>query len=139
MNKSVAAILLAGMAVAAGGWFYFASMQKVKAPPGRAMVQVTVPELSADEKEGEGIFNANCAACHGEHAAGREGAGPPFVHVVYQPGHHGDQAFYLAARNGARAHHWTFGNMPSVEGVSEADIAKIITYVRAIQKANGIY
>ncbi len=139
MNKSIAAIFAAGVAVAAGGWFYFSSTQQAESPAGGPIVQVAVPELSSEEKEGEALFNANCAACHGENAAGREGAGPPFVHVVYQPGHHSDQSFYLAAKNGARAHHWQFGNMPPVDGVSEADIAKIIAYVRAMQRANGIY
>ena len=49
-------------------------------------------------------------------AAGHDGAGPPLVHKIYQPGHRSDMAFVLAAQNGVRAHHWPFGNRPPVEG-----------------------
>ena len=45
----------------------------------------------------------------------------------------------LAARRGVRAHHWGFGDMPPVEGVTDADIAAIIAYVRTLQKANGVF
>ena len=64
--------------------------------------------------------------------------GPPLVHVIYEPSHHGDAAFVLAVRPGVRAHHWPFGNMLPVEGVSDRAVADIIAYVRALQRANGI-
>ena len=47
-------------------------------------------------------------------------------------------AFVLAAQNGARAHHWNFGNMPAVEGVTQGDVLNIVAYVRALQRENGI-
>lgn len=47
-------------------------------------------------------------------------------------------AFVRAAREGVRAHHWRFGDMPPVEGVSDADLAGIIAFVREVQRANGI-
>jgi hypothetical protein len=47
-------------------------------------------------------------------------------------------AFVLAAKNGVAAHHWPFGNMPAVEGVTDADVLNIVTYVRALQRENGI-
>ena len=65
--------------------------------------------------------------------------GPPFLHKVYHPGHHGDQSFFMAATRGAQAHHWKFGDMKPVEGITEAQIKSIVTYVRALQKANGIW
>ncbi len=102
------------------------------------LVEVTVPDLSPDEAVGKALFDANCAACHGENAAGSSEKGPPLVHPIYEPGHHGDIAFYHAALNGSRAHHWRFGDMPPVAGIAEADIAAIVTYVRALQRANGI-
>lgn len=105
---------------------------------GAALVAVTVPELSGDALEGEALFARNCADCHGADAAGREGFGPPLVHKIYEPGHHGDGAFFLAAARGVRAHHWTFGDMPPVETVTETEVAKIVAYVRALQRANGI-
>jgi hypothetical protein len=44
----------------------------------------------------------------------------------------------LAVKNGVRAHHWRFGDMPPVEGVSDEDATKIVAYVRELQRANGI-
>ncbi|MFZ2100653.1 MAG: cytochrome c, partial [Oricola sp.] len=94
---------------------------------------------SADAMEGEAVFNAKCASCHGENAAGQAGVAPPLVHVIYEPNHHSDAAFHIAAQRGARAHHWPFGDMPPVAGVGEAEVDKIVTYVRTLQRANGIY
>ncbi len=47
-------------------------------------------------------------------------------------------AFYLAAQNGVRAHHWKFGDMPPQDGLTKADVAGIVTYVRELQRTNGI-
>lgn len=106
---------------------------------GVAMVNVTVPELSETANEGEAAFNRLCASCHGRNAAGQDGVAPPLIHKIYEPGHHGDASFLLAARNGVRAHHWPFGNMPPVEGITDPEIAEIVVYVRELQRANGIY
>lgn len=92
---------------------------------------------SADIEEGERLFKANCAACHGLEAAGTQ-SGPPLVHPYYAPGHHNDAAFRRAARDGVPQHHWFFGDMPPVAGVSDEEIERIIAYVREIQRANGI-
>ena len=64
--------------------------------------------------------------------------GPPLVHKIYEPGHHADAAFLLAVRQGARAHHWSFGDMPPIPGVSDAEVGQIVAYVRALQKEAGI-
>jgi hypothetical protein len=48
-------------------------------------------------------------------------------------------AFVLAAKNGVRAHHWNFGNMPAVEGVTDGDVKMITRYIRELQKENGIF
>ena len=64
--------------------------------------------------------------------------GPPLIHSVYEPNHHGDIAFQRAAKFGVRAHHWTFGNMPPVPEVDEAAVEKITAYVRWLQQAAGI-
>ena len=105
----------------------------------RPIAEVRVPTLSAAATAGEAVFDANCAACHGDNAAGRDGAGPPLVHKIYEPNHHSDAAFFLAARQGVRSHHWPFGNMPPVEGVSDDDVALIVAYVRELQRANGVF
>tara|TARA_R110002049_G_scaffold44333_4_gene129934 strand:- start:10374 stop:10781 length:408 start_codon:yes stop_codon:yes gene_type:complete len=108
-------------------------------PTGAPLAEVAVPgTLSAEATEGKGIFDTKCAACHGESAAGRDGVGPPLVHKIYEPGHHGDRAFLAAATTGVRQHHWPFGNMPPVEGVTLEEVAKIVVYVRELQRANGI-
>lgn len=103
------------------------------------LAEVVVPTgFSETEAMGERGFVARCAVCHGTNAAGRDGIAPPLVHPIYRPGHHADEAFQIAIRNGVRAHHWRFGNMPPVQGVTRAEAATIIAYVRALQRENGI-
>ena len=94
----------------------------------------TVP---AELQVGEATFNAHCAACHGPQATGTQ-QGPPLVHKIYEPNHHGDAAFLRAAEFGVKAHHWEFGNMPKIEGVSSADVEQIIRYIRWLQRQAGI-
>ena len=98
----------------------------------------SLPPTPAAHRTGEQLFDRNCAGCHGPKARGTEG-GPPLAHRVYEPGHHSDQAFYLAARNGVVAHHWRFGNMPAQPQVTEADMAAIVAYVRWVQREAGVY
>jgi mono/diheme cytochrome c family protein len=102
-----------------------------------AQVKVEVPTLTGAAVQGEGLFGKNCASCHGDNAAGSR-QGPPLVHKVYEPNHHGDRAFFAAVGRGVRQHHWNFGNMPPVRSVSTTDVTSIIAYVRALQRANGI-
>jgi len=106
---------------------------------GDSIVKVLMPALSGDAALGALAFKGKCAACHGEDAGGRNGKGPPLIHKIYYPGHHGDMAFFRAPREGARQHHWPFGDMPPVKGITDADIKAIIAYIRTVQKANGIY
>ncbi len=126
-----------------GGWWIFLKPQDVAEQAGNvegaAMVEVVLPaSFTTQEQMGETAFNVKCAACHGDNGAGRDGIAPPLIHKIYEPSHHGDMSFQLAAMNGVRAHHWPFGNMPSVEGITLSDITNITAYVRAIQRANGI-
>lgn len=94
--------------------------------------------VPAELQAGENAFNTFCASCHGARALGTT-HGPPLVHKVYEPNHHGDAAFYRAAAQGVRAHHWQFGNMPKVDGVTEEDVTQIIRYVRWLQRQAGIF
>lgn len=107
------------------------------APAGGAHVVVKVPQLSALAIKGEKVFNANCVVCHGKNGAGTK-TGPPLVHDIYNPGHHGDQSFYLAAKRGTPQHHWPYGNMPPQPQVKHSQLKGIIKYVRELQRANGI-
>jgi len=93
--------------------------------------------VPAEFQTGETTFNANCSACHGKQAVGTD-HGPPLVHKVYEPNHHGDQAFQYAAANGVRSHHWEFGNMPKIPAVTPADVDQIVKYVRWLQRQAGI-
>ncbi|MBZ4024009.1 cytochrome C [Rhodobacter sp. TJ_12] len=106
---------------------------------GDPIVEVQLPEtLSPQAQMGQRAFNAVCAACHGPSGSGRAGMGPPLVHRIYEPNHHADAAFFLAVAQGVRAHHWPFGNMPPQAGLTRADVGNIVTYVRELQRANGI-
>jgi len=89
-------------------------------------------------KNGEAIFNSKCAKCHGMKGAGTD-KGPPLVHKIYEPNHHGDMSFYLAVERGVRSHHWPYGDMQKVDGVSRDDVGDIIAYIRDLQKKAGIY
>lgn len=104
---------------------------KVQAP-------INVPALSAQAKQGMLVFNKFCIECHGANAAGSED-GPPLVHKIYEPGHHGDGSFYVAIRNGVRPHHWRFGAMPPIKDMPDSYIPFVIRYVRELQRANGIF
>ncbi|WP_420402408.1 c-type cytochrome [Nisaea sp.] len=99
--------------------------------------EVREPDLKGPEVFGKIAYEKFCAGCHGLNGVGTD-KGPPFLHRVYAPGHHSDESFYLAALRGARAHHWRFGDMKPVEGVTEKQIEMIVKYVRALQRANGI-
>lgn len=104
-------------------------------------VQVVLRQLAAkappEFAEGKDLFEQNCSQCHGPAADG-SASGPPLVHKIYEPSHHADAAFILAARNGVRAHHWRFGDMPPVEGVTDAVVLEIVAYVRWLQRQVGI-
>lgn len=104
------------------------------------MVEVRLPAaLSAKAAAGKTYFDAACASCHGANAAGQDGIAPPLVHKIYEPSHHGDAAFLVAVRDGARQHHWLFGSMLPVEQIlTDGEIALIILYVRELQRENGI-
>lgn len=117
----IGALLLASQAVAAQGI--------VVPQPSRGLM----PNAAA----GKRLYEKFCAACHG---AGLDGTdkGPPLLHRIYEPSHHGDAAFQLAARNGVRAHHWRFGDMAPVPQATSDDVAHITAYVRFEQRKVGI-
>ena len=139
MNKSLlvggGAILLAALSTV---WYLNTSSDPVaSAVEISASESIIIPELSALALSGETVFNESCAACHGTNAVGTD-QGPSLIHKFYGPRRHADFAFVIAAKSGVRAHHWRFGSMPPVEGVSDEDIQSVIKYIREIQVANGI-
>ena len=97
--------------------------------------------LMPNPVQGNKLFAQHCAACHGMDLKGSDRGdkkGPPFLHKIYEPSHHGDAAFQLAAKNGVRAHHWPYGDMAPVTQVTPDDVAHITAYVRAEQRKVGI-
>ena len=87
--------------------------------------------------DGRTLFGQACAACHGAALEGSE-RGPPLIHPLYRPGHHDDAAFLRAVRFGVISHHWTFGDMPPVEGLTGEQAAAIVAWVRERQRAAGV-
>lgn len=87
--------------------------------------------------DGAGLYAQACAKCHGPDLRGTK-QGPPFLDAIYSPGHHADGAFFLAVKRGARPHHWNFGDMPPVQGLTDPQIEAIVAFVRERQRAAGI-
>ncbi len=100
----------------------------------RQLLSFTLPIQHA---AGEASFERWCVSCHGPRGAG-SAVGPPLVHRVYRPAHHGDAAFRLAVSRGVRAHHWTYGDMPPVPEVATEEIEAIVGYLRWLQRQVGI-
>ena len=137
LRRAAIPVVLA-TAAAVAGYLYFGGYDDATGS-GLPVVSLSVPvTLSAQAQLGRVIYEANCAACHGPNASGQEGVAPPLVHVIYEPGHHGDESFQLAVARGVRAHHWRFGDMPPVEGLTRRDVAAIVAYIRELQRANDI-
>ncbi len=103
-----------------------------------APIAVSTESMPNDLAKGETLFNNNCARCHGAQGSGTN-QGPPLVHKIYEPNHHADFAFQRAAAQGVRAHHWKFGDMPKIEGVTPDDVKEIIRYIRWLQQQAGIF
>lgn len=40
--------------------------------------------------------------------------------------------------NGARSHHWDFGDMPRIDGITSGQVEAIVAYVREEQRDAGI-
>jgi mono/diheme cytochrome c family protein len=96
----------------------------------------TLP-IPSEHARGGALWAQQCAVCHGAYGLGTD-TGPPLVHAVYRPRHHGDEAFQLAVAQGVRAHHFRFGDMAPVPGLDRHDVEQITGYVRWLQRAAGI-
>lgn len=148
MNNTRVAGLLLILAACLAAYAFYAERQT---PPelanqgapsstlGAAIVQIALPaQLSSEAQMGQRAYEAACAACHGQNGAGQDGVAPPLVHIIYEPNHHGDESFQRAVALGVQSHHWDFGNMAPVPGLTRADVATIVTYIRELQRENGI-
>lgn len=96
-------------------------------------VPIQDPSLVA---AGEPLYSAECAECHGSDLRGTD-QGPSHLSIIYAPGRHVDFAFQRAIQLGSPQHHWSFGPMKSVEGLSDDDIAAITAFIRENQRIQG--
>ena len=85
---------------------------------------------------GAEVYAESCASCHGADLRGTD-KGPSMLSIVYEPNHHTDDSFRSAIANGAPQHHWPFGDMEPVEGLSADDVEAVIAFVRAEQERQG--
>lgn len=142
MTRKTILLGVAAVAVAVGAFFLRPAATDEGTPTvateGDALVSIQMPAIDGNAAIGQRIFDAACAKCHGQNAVGKDGAGPPLIHKIYEPGHHADEAFQRAVAFGVRSHHWRFGDMPPVEGLTRGDVAMIADFVREVQRANGI-
>lgn len=86
--------------------------------------------------DGAAVYQQYCAECHGVDLRGTD-KGPSQLSIIYEPNHHGDYAYRVAIRDGTREHHWWFGDMPPVEGITDLEIEKVISFIRAEQQRLG--
>ena len=131
MNRKIIVGFIAAAAVAA----VFILAPRPSQPPDHTIAAVGP---RGEDARGLALYEKSCAGCHGPGALGSD-KGPPLVHRNYEPNHHGDIAFYLAAGRGVRQHHWNFGDMKPVPGVSRDDVKLIVLYVRGLQRKAGIF
>ena len=90
LNIRIAAVLLVGLVGAFSTPLHASSLNS------RSVIQ---PEMTEALLTGKRVYEAKCAKCHGINAVGTN-KGPPFLHRVYHPGHHGDAAFFYAVERG---------------------------------------
>jgi cytochrome c len=107
-------------------------------PSGQGPATLSESSTPAEFSGGEALFTAHCARCHGMKGIGTH-SGPPLVHKIYEPNHHGDPSFHRAVQMGVIAHHWSFGHMPRIENVAPEEVDAIIGYVRWLQRQAGIF
>ena len=82
-------------------------------------------------------YQQSCSECHGNMGQGTK-QGPPLMHPFYKPSHHADFTFYRAALKGVKAHHWKFGDMPPVSGITREDMDVIVPFIRWLQREKGL-
>jgi len=130
-RSTITTMIGIAIAIVIVGWLIFGG------GPENATIKVIVPKLSAQAIQGEQTYERVCLKCHGKNVAGSNN-GPPLVDPFYRPSHHSDGAFINAITGGVRQHHWKFGPMPPQPQVKQEEITDLITYIREIQRANGV-
>jgi mono/diheme cytochrome c family protein len=104
---------------------------------GTAIAAETI-EVPFKLARGQMLYEKYCASCHGLELDGSD-KGPPLVHPFYKPSHHGDKSFYRAVLQGTKQHHWNFGDMQPVEGMTPKKMDSLLPYVRYYQQQKKLY
>jgi mono/diheme cytochrome c family protein len=86
-------------------------------------------------ERGEGIYQANCALCHGADLAGTA-SGPSLLEPIYGPEQLSDAEFADSIRNGVEEQLWDFGPMPANGAITDDQIDAILLFVRTEQGAD---
>ncbi len=94
------------------------------------------PPSSLSVEQGLVAFAGECARCHGQLARGTE-RGPNLIHRYYGPSARSDAQFRRAVREGMPAR-GGYGAMPAAPDVSKRRLERMITFLRELQRANGI-
>lgn len=139
-DRALLAVLAAwAFAVACGADSSDATDQLTPAPAPATSTAAPSPTSTAAAlavPDGAAVYQQYCAECHGVDLRGTD-KGPSQLSIVYEPNHHGDFAYRVAIREGTREHHWWFGDMPPVEGITDLEIEKVISFIRAEQQRLG--
>jgi mono/diheme cytochrome c family protein len=122
------------------------ALRLAAAPVLAAILVVACADNATEEAEPAGanstgdlgaeVYANSCASCHGADLRGTD-EGPSQLSIVYEPNHHPDDSYRSAIANGARQHHWSFGDMPPVEGLNEEEIEAVIGFIRSEQQRQG--
>jgi cytochrome c2 len=95
-------------------------------------------EIPFEMARGQLLYDKYCSSCHGLQLDGSD-QGPPLVHPFYKPSHHSDKSFYRAVLQGTKQHHWNFGDMKPVEGMTPKKMDAVIPFVRYYQRQKKLY
>ena len=132
MKHTTISILLAVplLSLSMGGY----SIQPAAAASDTAVHDAEASVLTAEELKarGEGVYNANCAACHQPNGQGLAGAFPPLAESDYLQGNRNDvisaALFGLSGPITVNGVDYN-GVMPSLGHLQDEDLAAAITYV----------
>ncbi len=84
------------------------------------------------ETDGQALFDANCAVCHGPAGEGAAGA-PPLTDPAYLPDQLSDAEVADAIRGGVSDVRDGYGAMPAFSNLDEEQIAALVEVVRELQ------
>lgn len=104
----------------------------------RVLQATDTVEIPFAMARGQLLYEKYCSSCHGLELGGTD-EGPPLIHPFYKPSHHGDRAFYRAALQGTRQHHWEFGDMPPVPGITRKKMDRIVPFIRYYQQQKKLF